>query len=274
MHSHLETANYRLISARHGRFLVNPNDMYIGRSLIEYGEFSEIEVGLINQLLPAGGVAVEVGANIGAMTVPMAEKVGRGGLIYAFEPQVLVFQQLCANLALNDTVNVAAFNAGCGAAEGRLPVARFDPQKPNNFGGITLDRMRDDTSPIPVRLETLDGLLVPHRLDLIKCDVEGMELDVLRGADRLIKSFKPALYLENHLAEKSRDLIQHIADLGYTCWWHLPPLFNKENHARNGEDIFGNIVSFNMMCLPAGDARNVVGLRPVSGPDDHPKNWN
>jgi len=268
----LATGFYRLVEGRHGRFLANPQDIYIGRALVEYGEFSELEVKMLLQLLPRGGVAVEAGANMGAITVPMAKKAGSGGLVYAFEPQPLIFQQLCANLALNDLVNVQAFNAGCGAEPGAIGIARLNPGREDNFGGIALDRLTTDRREIRIRIERLDDAIDPPRLDLIKADVEGMELSVLTGADALIRKFRPALYVENHL-DGSEPLIGHILGLGYDCWWHLPPMFNPQNHAGKAENIYSRIVSHNMLCLPSERKINMQGGRRVTGPQDHPKRW-
>ena len=57
---------------------------------------------------------------------------------------------------------------------------------------------------------------------------------------------------------------------GYRCYWHLPPLYNPDNFRKHQQDIFNNVVSVNMLCLPEGDTLDVGKLRPVSGPDD---NW-
>ena len=62
-------------------------------------------------LIEPGDVVVDVGADIGALTVPLARAVGPAGRVLAFEPQPTVFQNLCANLALNDLLHVQAFNA-------------------------------------------------------------------------------------------------------------------------------------------------------------------
>ncbi|EKX48239.1 hypothetical protein GUITHDRAFT_105845 [Guillardia theta CCMP2712] len=67
-----------LVSARHGKFMVNLNDIYIGASLLFYGEWSDEEIDLMKLNLPADGVVVDVGANIGAMTVPLAKHVKQG----------------------------------------------------------------------------------------------------------------------------------------------------------------------------------------------------
>lgn len=265
----LATRFYRLVRGRHGLFLANPHDVYIGRAVIEYGEFSEFEVALLVQLVPPGAVVVEAGANMGAITVPLARRVGPRGHVYAFEPQALIFQQLCANLALNDLVNVTAINAGCAAESGSMGIGRANPERDLNFGGLSLDQLQVPGKSDRVRIERLDDVLDPPRLDLIKADVEGMELAVLRGASDLIDRFRPVLYVESH-PDGSPELISHVTGLDYRCWWHLPPLFNSANHAGKAENIFGRTVSVNMVCIPAERKAQVQGGRPVAGPDDYP----
>ncbi|MEM7190829.1 MAG: FkbM family methyltransferase [Pseudomonadota bacterium] len=267
----LETDLYRLIDCRHGRFLINPNDRYMGQSMLTYGEYSELEWTLLDQLVPKNGIVIEAGANMGTFTVPLAKKAGANGLVYAFEPQTILFQQLCANLALNDLVNVQACNAGCGAKEEWLPVVRLNPATVNNFGGVSLELL-SGKSQTRVRVERLDDALDPPRLDLIKADVEGMELDVLQGAAELIAKFRPTLYLEAH-DDDAPALITHLQELEYDLHWHLPPMYNPANHFGEAKNIFGQIISFNMLATPTERAVNVNGARKVAGPDDHPKHW-
>lgn len=267
----LETDLYQLVEGRHGRFLANPKDMYIGRSLLTYGEFSEAEVQMFQMLLKPGMVVIEAGANMGAHTVPIARQLGVQGMLYAFEPQVAIFQQLCANLALNDLINVQAFNAGCGDQSDWLGIVRPNPAVENNFGGFTLERLKGDDV-TRVRIERLDEALDPPRLNLLKADVEGMEVAVLKGADGLIRKFRPLLYLEANRAD-APALIEHVMGLDYRAWWHTPPLFNAENHAGMEENIFGRITSKNMLCVPREHPLQVQGAREVTGPDDHPSKW-
>lgn len=263
---------YRLVDGRHGRFLANPRDMYIGRSMVEYGEFSEVEWQLLAQVVRPGSVVIDAGANMGALTVPLARAVGDGGLVYAFEPQILVFQQLCANLALNGLVNVQAINAACGKAPGWSAVRRINPRAPANFGGLSLGAM-SGRSRTRVRIERLDEALDPPRLDLIKADIEGMEAEMLEGARGLIARFRPLIYAEAHHAEEAPALISLLRTLEYRLWWHLPPMFNPDNHAGQKANLFGGIVSLNMLAVPAERRTDVTRMRPVEGEDDHPTRW-
>ncbi len=112
----------RLKTCRHGTMLFNFNDIYIGRSLDLYGEWTEGEVELFQQLIYPGNHVVEAGANVGAHTLFLANAVGPTGHVLAVEPQRLVFQTLCANLALNDIPNVDARQLALGSRQGTTMV--------------------------------------------------------------------------------------------------------------------------------------------------------
>lgn len=254
----------RLKRCRHGLMLYRSNDIFIGRSLEVYGEMGEMEVRALCSLVAPGDTVVEVGANIGTNAVPLARWLGPRGRLFAFEPQRQVHQMLCANIALNGLANVVAYWAAAGARAGSIAVPHIDYESRGNFGGVSLGGPGGG-EPVPVM--TLDGLQLSS-CRLIKIDVEGMELDVLQGAAATIERLRPRLYMENNRREKSAALIGHVAGLGYRCYWHLPPLYNPDNFHRHQQDIFGRIVSVNMLCLPEGDRLDVSSLRPVSGPDD------
>jgi FkbM family methyltransferase len=252
----------RTKDCRHGRLTYLLNDAYIGRSLDVYGEYSEGEIALFAQLLRPGDVAVDVGANIGALTVAMARLVQPGGAVVAFEPQRPLFDILCANLRHNGLGHVTAYRRAVGSAAGMIRVPPLDYAQPENFGGVALGGARGEE----VNVVTLDSLALP-RLRLIKVDVEGMEFDVLSGARTTIRRLQPALYVENDRADRSRRLISLIFELGYRLWWHITPLFNPQNFFGHGRDIFGDVVSFNMIGFPRADAP-AIELPEILSPDD------
>ena len=98
---------------------------------------------------------------------------------------------------------------------------------------------------------------------LIKVDVEGMEIDVLRGAERTIEMYRPLMYLENDRVEHSETLLTLIQKLDYDAYWHLASLFNADNFAGDSEDIFPRIASINVLCLPKESKIRIEGLRRV-----------
>ncbi len=256
-------APYRLKACRHGTFLYNPNDRYLGRSLDLYGEFSAGEAAAFGRLLRPGDVAVDVGANIGCHTVAMARRVGETGFVIAVEPQRLLHQMLCANVALNGMVNVLALHQALGAAPGVIRVPVLDPGRVQNFGGLGLDR--DDAAGEPVPVRRLDDLGL-RRCRLIKIDVEGMESQVLDGARQTVARLRPLLYVENDRVGKSAGLMRRIAGLRYRMYWHCPPLFNPDNHDRRRDNVFGNIVSRNLLCVPRESPARVTGLTEAVPP--------
>ncbi|MGB5080906.1 MAG: FkbM family methyltransferase [Burkholderiales bacterium] len=254
-----------LRDCRHGRMVYLRNDRIIGRSLELYGEWSEGEVDVFRQIVVPGDVVVEAGANIGAHTVCLARLVGPSGAVVAYEAQRFVHQLLCANLAINEILNVHARLAAAGAAAGTINVPALDYASPNNVGGLSLGGQGGELVPV----ETIDALRLP-RLKLLKIDVEGMESDVLTGAADTLNRLRPVLYVENDRGAKSEPLIRLIQGFKYRLWWHLPPYYHPANFSGNAENAFGGLVSINMLCMPWEYTGTVTGLREVSGPEDRP----
>lgn len=249
---------------RVGPMLYNRNDVYVGGSLKKYGEFSWIETQLFQQLLRPGQFVVEVGANIGAHTVDLSNLVGSGGSVVAFEPQRIVFQALCANLALNQCTNVHAFQQALGAENGEIRVPSMNPSMIANFGGVSLLGAGHGEL-VPVR--TLDDFRLPA-CHFLKADVEGMEIEVLAGARETIKRYRPILYMENDRKERSKELLESVFGLNYNAYWHLPPLFNPENFAKDLENVFPGIVSVNILCVPSEATVTLDGFHRVISPED------
>lgn len=249
--------------ARHGAFIVNPNDQYVGRSLLLYREYSEFEVDLFRELLAEGAVVVEAGSNIGAHTIPLARMVGGSGVVFAFEPQRLAYQMLAGTASLNGVANVKTYNSALGAAAGEISVPVMDPQRKQNFGGLELKPgAKPSAWSEQAAVMTVDQMCL-GKLDLLKIDVEGMEGDVLRGALATIATTKPAIYLEADREARTRDIEVILGDMDYRAWWHFPPLFNPRNHAKRAENVFGPVVSINLLALPA--SRAGAGEKLLSG---------
>jgi FkbM family methyltransferase len=262
----LSDRHMRLKQCRHGPMLYNVNDVFLGRSLDLYGEYSEDEIRFFSTILGPGSLAVEVGSHIGCHTVFMAKQVDPGGVVFAFEPQRVIFQNLCANVALNGLSNVRAFNAAAGSEEGVITVPDIDYETEGNFGGLSLDG--DDGEQVP--LTTIDGLTLPA-CHLIKADVEGMEAEVIRGATETIKTHGPMLYVENDRRENSPDLIELLLGLDYRLYWHLVSLFNGDNFFGEKENVFGNTASMNMIGIPKLRDQNLTGLTEITDPRDWPE---
>lgn len=254
-----ETGFNELARCRHGLMLFNRFDRYIGASLRKYGEWSEAELMLFQQLVPPGSVVVEGGANVGPHTLPLAKLVGPAGEVHAFEPQRLVFQTLCANLALNGCANVYAYHAALGAVTGEVLVPALPPDRPNNFGGLSLQGVGGGER---VPLRKIDDLEL-RACRLIKLDIEGMELEALQGAAATIQRLRPLLYVENDRPDLSQSLVRLLHSWKYDSFWHAPPLFLPNNFAGDHENIFGQTVSVNMLCFPGELHVSMPGAKKV-----------
>lgn len=266
----LETEGFNVLQrCRRGPMLFNRHDVYIGGSLAAYGEFCEIEIAILLQCLRPGDVAIDVGANIGVHTVAFAQAVGPRGRVFAFEPQRLVFQTLCANLAINGLTNVVAVPSGVAEAAGTALVPAIDYGRADNFGGISLE----DSGPRGEAIELcrLDDRRDIDRCRLIKIDVEGMESGVLEGARALIAMHRPILSVENDRVEKSPALIRAIWDLGYDAYWNRAPMFNPANANGNHVNIWGRrLYSTNLFCTPREMEVSIAGLPRVESADERP----
>ena len=223
--------------------LANDVDQYVGRSLLHYGEFSRGEAEIFEAVVQPGWRVADVGANIGAHTLVFSRLVSQEGAVFAFEPQRLIFQMLCANLALNNVQNVFAYQVAIGSASATVGLHSLDMTRPNNFGAAEIHALEgggEKTQIVPLE----------EPCNFIKIDVEGMELEVLRGAEAMIKECRPVMYVENDRDDKSAALIDKIRSLGYVPRWHITMLFNPKNVRGNRENLWDGVASFNMLCLP------------------------
>jgi len=259
-----------LVKGRHGWFLANRYDVYLGRALIVYGEYAELEHEFLRSLLHPGDCVVEVGANIGSHTVGLARAVGPSGSVVAIEPQPAIFRVLCANLALNGLANVSPLAVGCAARRGTMTIPPVDYHSPvnHNSGGVSLGETEKG---VPVDVLPLDQLLdVDRKVQLLKIDVEGMEKDVLEGASRLVERHRPLLYVENDRIDESQALIEWIMHADYRLWWHTPALFNPSNFFGVSDNLFTNIASINMLGVPKRMAlRATDRLQELTEPTYH-----
>lgn len=272
-------AHFQLLQARHGHFLINPNDAYIGQSFIHYGEYSYQEWQLLEELIVrfVQGDILEIGANMGSHTIGMAKALGTDFSVYAFEPQRLIFQQLCTNITLNGLSNVYAFPYACGNQNEIICIPECNMQQAGNFGGIgiqpsnSLNGQIDKKQTHMATCIRLDDYFVKHDkpIHLIKIDVEGFELQVLSGATQTIQTHRPILYVENDRVETSKQLIEWLWQQNYKVWWHKPSLYSEDNFTKNPNNLFPGLASFNVLALPK-EYNIDVALEEITNSDEHP----
>ena len=212
-----------LASTDHGTMILNRNDEHgegahrygVGIEILMSGAFCADEVELALKLLELrrdnhgdGVVAIDCGANIGVHAVDWGRRMAGWGNVIAIEAQERVYYALAGNIAINNCFNVRAIHAAASDADGemRIPVPNYMERA--SFGSLELKPLarpefigqKIDYSPeatTPVRAIRLDSLGLT-RLDLLKIDVEGMEVEVLRGAAKCAQALKPIMLIEHH----------------------------------------------------------------------------
>lgn len=259
----LQNGHLRVKRCRYGLMLYSANDVYVGRSLDLYGEFAEGEVKIFRQLVRPGATVLDIGANIGAHTVALATIVGPKGRVLAIEPQRVIHQLLAANVALNGLQNVATYQVALGSAAGRVRVPPLDYTTENNFGGLSLENIGEGEEVPLLRVDDLNLATC----QFAKIDVEGMELDALKGMSALIRRNRPAMYVENDRPNRSAPLIAHLLGLDYRLYFHSSRVFNPENFFANPANIYGVTTMHNMVCLPR-EAGQKIDLREITDPNE------
>lgn len=264
---------YHLTEGRHGRFLTYANDLIVGRCMQLYGEWSEAEVWLYGQIVRPGDTVVEPGANVGTHSVYLSKMVGPDGRLFAFEPGRLTHQLLCANLAMNECLNVYSHNQAIGAEVSRVRFPQLDPRNPGNYGAMSLNGAASDETTAMVDIVSIDSLAL-SRIDFIKCDIEGFEPQMLAGARHALNTLRPMVYLEfgNFSPERptgNRDeLVSVLESYGYSAYYYITPLYSATNYRNLSVDIFnGGGVSLDLICVPDDRAR-IEGLSRARPGDD------
>lgn len=170
---------------------------------------------LAKRLRP-GMIFYDLGANIGLFSVLAARLVGSSGQVFSFEPDSEVAARLRRNAERNSFTNVTVVEAGIWSRSGEMAFIRADQSSPDHgTGALTTN---NDGSTVGVRCISLDdftqGAPPP---DVIKCDIEGAEAEMLRGAINTLTSHKPSILCEIHSQANENACQQILRGLGYTC---------------------------------------------------------
>ena len=174
---------------------------WVDWNLLFRGDYEPHLTRLWNRLAARNAVAIDVGANIGAHTLTMASCVGPGGRVLAFEPNPIVRKVLERNLALNGIDHVQVFDCALGSQRGSLPlrVPRRDSEEFSNLGLASLVALETPHDLVNVDIRTLDEVVEAEgveRIDVIKIDVQGYEMETLRGMRDCLAKHRPALAFE------------------------------------------------------------------------------
>lgn len=229
--------------------LADGNDMYLDlREYMCFGyffygglphEFGTVK--LLRRVLGEGGVFVDVGANIGYFTKLASSVVGKTGGVFAFEPMPAALNLLRLNSALLSNVTIFPL-----ALSNKKGTATFYVRKKGDTSSLSHDL---SAKPVQVTVSTLDDLLAEQpRIDLIKIDVEGSELEVLHGGRTTLSRCRPIVYFELLPCFTTQRGIgietfeEFFEDFQYILRW--------VNHSESDPSLFGDDPSTYVVAFP------------------------
>ena len=187
------------------------------RDTVLRGRFEEMKCQILRSLTPAGGVFIDVGANIGYFSLMASRWVGPDGRVCAIEAVPSTYALLAHNIELNRASNVTSVQAAGGARPGLQAMVRDADSGRSRLSP-------DGTGTHTVSVTTIDDLVSEHglhRVDIIKTDLEWADFQVILGAQATIACHRPAIWLEtlwlNRHGGSIAAVVAFLADLGYGC---------------------------------------------------------
>jgi len=193
-----KTKNNRVVKLNHGLDIVVTENDYISRMIRFFGDFDPSLTKLLFSILRPGDILIDIGANLGVITLPAAKLVGSTGLVWAFEPQQVVRELLIESIKLNSLSNVTVYSIALSNFDGSGRV--FGDKK--SLGSAKLSEENsafDNDSCIVKPLDSLTLDTAGHPVRVIKIDVEGHEAEVLEGASKFLSEYTPQYVLfESH----------------------------------------------------------------------------
>jgi FkbM family methyltransferase len=199
-----------------------------------YWDFSAKDREELYALIKEGDVVMDIGTNIGETLLNFARLTGPKGYVYGFEPDEENYKNAIKNISLNNFENIYVFK---NALSDKKETVKLYVVDPNNRGmNRILQQANDETEPYTV-LETitLDELVKENkieRINVMKLDIEGYEMNALRGATEILRKMKPLLFVEvgyTRLLKNNtspNELMKFLEDHGY-----------KMKHAQTDEQI-------------------------------------
>lgn len=202
------------------KYALFPNDNAVTSSLIDGWVYEPYMFEFIsyNMLELEGTTIIDAGANNGHFAVEFAHYVSNSGKVYCFEPQRIIYQQLCANVFLNGLDNVYAFNNALGDKESIGKIEKPDYFKNDyvNFGDVHVNIEGGED----VYIKTIDSFELDN-VSLIKIDTQGFEPLILKGAEKTIAKNRPYMFIEiepdqlEKYGYNNEELIKQIENLNY-----------------------------------------------------------
>lgn len=167
----------------------------------------------LQEIMEPDWLVVDIGANIGYYALQEAKVVSE---VIALEPSPENYETLEMNIDLNNYFNIGAYQMAIGDHVGHVD---FEIARACNWSSVAFAR-KEGT--IVVQMETLDKFLNGNKVDYVRMDVEGYEMNVLKGMAKVLKEHKPRLFIEVHrdklrnYGSSQRELLEYLSGFGYS----------------------------------------------------------
>lgn len=162
-------------------------------------------------IVKLGDVVYDIGAHVGFYTLLASNLVGDTGKVFAFEPLPRNSAYLRKHLALNHRTNAKLFESAVGAQGGAALLAESESSFSGRIG---------EKGELPVAIVSIDELVARSEMeppDIIKIDVEGGEISVLRGAEKMLRAHRPTILLATHGSIAHAACLAFLKNIGYSC---------------------------------------------------------
>lgn len=168
----------------------------VGGCISRQIDFEEHTTNTFAKYVKTGMTVIDIGANIGATSLQLCQSVGQTGEVISFEPHPVTFQHLLATLKLSDIRNVKAIQGGLGSKRSTATL-KYNPSSTgwSSINGIGVDYSES----AEITVMRLDDFVIDNnvtRLDFVKVDVEGYEMEVFAGGENSFTRFKPVTQFE------------------------------------------------------------------------------
>lgn len=242
------------------KYALFPNDDAITMSIIQGWQYQQymFDFFALNQISLTGKDIIDVGANNGNFSIDFAHMVGDNGYVYAFEPQRIIYYQLCGNVFMNGIDNIICKNYAIGDKEGFTEIEvpnYYEKNKMVNFGNVHInygEALQKET----VEMKMIDSFNY-NDVAFIKIDVQGYEPFVIDGAVKTIEKHRPFMMVEFEqpnlklFGSNENKLAEKIKSLGYEL---------KRMHEGVNYGSYNNGFCADFICIPKEKVSEIVKI--------------
>jgi len=231
----------------------------IDLAIFLFGSFERETARTLARLARPGSVVLDIGANIGAHTLPLARSIGPTGKVYAFEPTDYAIGKLRRNLQLNPAIGSRAITIqaklgrkGDQSSSGEIysswKVGGNEPRHPKHLGIA-----QSTTGAINLSLDDYCRTNHISRVDLVKLDVDGFESEVIAGGMDILRRDRPVICMElaPYVLEERGSSLEELLSLLTSCGYKLGSL--------TGESLTTEVVKLQNK-IPDGSGINVLAI--------------